>query len=263
LRGDCRLVFHCHSYLRQPYAAALAGISLAASRATVIASCRFVAEPLRPFIASNQIEVVYNGVGSVAAPIDRDWPRGRTTRLRIGMIGRIGPEKGQLEFVKAARILKSNYEFVVCGAPLFSDATSIRYLEQVRGFAAGLPIEFPGWCEDVHPVLSTLDLLVVPSGPGEATTRVILEAYAAGVPVVASNSGGIPEIVSDGETGFLAPPGDPAKLAARIAEVSKAPAELKRIAENAQHVWRERYTLVRYQGQIISALERIGSQAPR
>jgi len=92
---------------------------------------------------------------------------------------------------------------------------------------------------------------------------VILEAYAAGVPVVASNSGGIPEIVSDGETGFLAPPGDPAKLAARIAEVSKAPAELKRIAENAQHVWRERYTLVRYQGQIISALERIGSQAPR
>src|SRR5579872_435404 len=44
------LVFHCHSHLRQRYAAALAGISLAGARATVIASCRFVAEPLRPYV---------------------------------------------------------------------------------------------------------------------------------------------------------------------------------------------------------------------
>src|SRR5206468_10417372 len=122
----------------------------------------------------------------------------------------------QLEFVQAARMLPPDCRFIVCGAPLFSNPAAARYFELVREAAAGLPVEFMGWRDDIGAVLSELDLLVAPSAPVEATTRVILEAYAAGVPVVASASGGIPEIVRDGQTGFLTPPGDPAKLAARI-----------------------------------------------
>jgi glycosyltransferase involved in cell wall biosynthesis len=240
------LVFHCHSYLRQHYAAALAGLSLVSARATVIASCRFVAEPLSLYINST---VVYNGVAPGGSP------RPRPSLNRIGILGRIAPEKGQLDFLKAARLLPSNYQFVICGAPLFSNAAALSYFEQVREAAAGLPVEFLGWRDDVNAVLSDLDLLVVPSTPVEATTRVILEAFAAGVPVVAANSGGIPEIVSDGETGFLTPPSDPAKLAARIHDAMTNPSALHRVAENARRAVGERYSLEQYQSRIMSILE--------
>jgi glycosyltransferase involved in cell wall biosynthesis len=250
LSDSTPLVFHCHSYLRQRYAAALAGLSLVGARATVIASCRFIAEPLRLYINST---VIYNGVNGGADPPVRGRPPGRP---RIGILGRIAPEKGQLDFLEAARLLPPKYEFVICGAPLFSNASAQSYFERVREEAAGLPVEFLGWRDDVRTILSDLDLLVVPSAAGEATTRVILEAFAAGVPVVASSSGGIPEIVSDGDTGFLTPPSDPAKLAARIRDAMTNPAALQRVAENAQRVVREHYTLEQYQARVMSLLQR-------
>lgn len=247
------LVFHCHSYLKQRYAAALAGRSLA--NVQVIASCRFVLEPLRRYLKPGQIEVVYNGVEAVALP-----PRISRRPTAIGVIGRISPEKGQLEFVQAARLLPG-CRFVICGAALFSDASAARYRERVQECAAGLPIEFLGWRDDIGAVLSELDLLAVPSAPGEATTRVILEAYAAGVPVVASRSGGIPEIVTDGETGFLAEPGDAAALAARIGHALADRDVLRRVAENARRTWQDHYTLARYRSRVLAILERVGSSA--
>ena len=247
------MVFHCHSYLRHRYASALAGISLASARATVIASCRFVSEPLRPYVDST---IIYNGVTGVA-----DLEPARSSVNRIGVLGRISPEKGQLDFLKAARLLPPHYQYVIGGAPLFSNPAALSYFEQVRAQADGLPVEFLGWRDDVSAVLSTLDLLVVPSAPGEATTRVILEAFAAGVPVVATSSGGIPEIVSDGETGFLTPPCDPVRLAARIRDAAANPEALERIATNARRTVRERFTLSQYQQRVISILERVGSSA--
>jgi len=254
--SSAALVFHCHSYLGKGYTAALAGASL--SGATVTASCEFVLEPLRPFVGLGQIEVVYNGVSEPRLVARQSW-RGLGT-ARIGVIGRIAPEKDLLTFIEAARLLP-NCRFVICGAPLFGCRTAAQYFDRVRESATGLPVEFLGWRDDVGSVLSGLDLLVVPSSPAEATTRVILEAYAAGVPVVASASGGIPEIVRDGETGFLVPPGNPARLAARIREALADPARLRIIVANAHAAWRERFTLGEYQRRILNILERVGSRA--
>ena len=106
-------------------------------------------------------------------------------------------------------------EFVVCGDALFS---SPHYSRRVRAEAEGLPIEFTGWRDDIRDVLSTLDLVVVPSSRVEATTRVILEAFSAGIPVVAFRSGGIPEIVEDGVTGVLSAPTAP-DLASKLLEL--------------------------------------------
>src|SRR5205807_1178783 len=69
------MVFHCHSYLRQRYAAALAGMAL--SNARVIGSCRFVLEPLRPFVSAGRMDVVYNGVPVPPAVLPASLPSGR------------------------------------------------------------------------------------------------------------------------------------------------------------------------------------------
>ena len=109
--------------------------------------------------------------------------------------------------------------------------------------------------------MRSVDLLVIPSAPGEATTRVILEAYAAGIPVVASDSGGTSEVISDGETGFLVPASDPVKLAAKIRDVMVQPALRERVARNARCAWSKHYTLAGYQARVLSILESVGANA--
>ncbi|MBV9268653.1 MAG: glycosyltransferase family 4 protein [Acidobacteriaceae bacterium] len=117
--------------------------------------------------------------------------------------------------------------------------------------ARGLPIEFTGWQSDVKTIYSQLDILVVPSQSHEATTRVIPEAYSAGVPVVAFPSGGIPEIVQDGRTGFLCSDTTAKALAQRISEVlTMERSEIDSIVRTAQAEWERRFTLDKYKDQV-------------
>jgi glycosyltransferase involved in cell wall biosynthesis len=73
-------------------------------------------------------------------------------------------------------------------------------------------VTLPGFVADVRPLLAGADVLALPSA-AENCPLVVLQAMAAGVPVVASGVGGVPELVVDGETGLLVPPGDVAALA--------------------------------------------------
>ena len=251
-RGRVPAVFHAHSFLKQRYAVALAGWAVRSCRATVIASCEFVAGPLRRFVDPSRMHVVYNGV-----PDCGFQERRRAGGPRIAVVGRIAPEKGQQCFVEAAGVLAAthpDWRFVVTGSPLFGNREAETYFELLRREAAELPVEFTGWTDNVPAVLAGLDLLVAPSTGPEATTRVIPEAWSAGVPVVASRVGGIAEIVEDGQTGFLAEPGSPRALAERIGEVLSMPEQgLRKVTQAARTAYQERFTLERY-GQRIAEL---------
>ncbi|HEY4054501.1 MAG TPA: glycosyltransferase family 4 protein [Terriglobales bacterium] len=253
------LVFHCHSRLLQSSAVFLAGESLRFSRAQMIASCQYAAEPLRTYVDPYRLSVIYNGVAGTFRASHR--VPGRPPR--IGVIGRIEPEKGQLEFVRAAKLVANQLpecRFTVIGAPMFTGAD---YYNRVVAAAVGSPIEFCGWQEDVSQVYSTFDLLVVPSTRLEATTRVILEAYSAGVPVVAFPAGGIPEILKDGETGFLAEGSTARALAERILSVLRMhPTEINSVVVKAGRAWQEHYTLDRYRQQICDVLARCRRPLP-
>jgi glycosyltransferase involved in cell wall biosynthesis len=255
-RSGVPVLFHCHSLLRQRYAAWLAGRSLRSSNATVVASCRFVAQPLNRFVGLSRLYVVYNGVRE--SPYRRE-EIAEGGEWRIGVIGRIAPEKGQAEFLEAARLLlkfRQDCRFVICGDALSSDRTTAKYARKVRELSAGLPVEFTGWREDVYAVLRELDLLVVPSAPGEATTRVILEAYAAGVPVVATASGGIPEVLNNGETGYLVERFAPYAIANRMHAFLTTPrGERQEFSENARAAWRKRYSLERWRRRMVEIME--------
>jgi len=246
------VLFHSHSLLDGP-ARWLAGRSIARVRAATVAACRFVATPLLPYSGDRGIRVVYNGVRRISLP-----SRPPTGEFRIGLIGRISPEKGQADFLQAARILHHaapQCRFLICGAPLFSDPAAMQYCAALEALAAGLPVEFAGWTEEVESVFATLDLLVVPSTPVDATPRVILEAFAAGVPVLAFASGGIPELIEHGVTGFLVEERSPKALALAMLDAIESPIRLRQAAEKARAKARTEFSLERYRAQMIEAIE--------
>jgi glycosyltransferase involved in cell wall biosynthesis len=255
-RKGPRALFHSHSLL-DGNALRLAGRALTMARAAMVASCHFVASPLLRYAGDRGVRVVYNGVRLMAYS-----NRARVSgEFRMGVIGRISPEKGQAEFLRAARILHNQHKgapecrFLICGAPLFSNPAAMRYGAALQAAAEDLPAEFSGWTEDVEGVLAMLDLLVVPSTPVDATPRVILEAFAAGVPVLAFASGGIPEIVEHGATGFLVEERSPEALALAIRDLLRAPHRLRAVAENARAKARTDFSLERYRTQMMETIE--------
>jgi glycosyltransferase involved in cell wall biosynthesis len=250
----------------QRAAASLTRMALSKSGASVIATSRLAAEWLQGSAGPDLVSTIYNGVAGFGIS-----PRPRDAVRHIAILGRVSPEKGQLEFVRAARIAVQSLSrraagrtagraagqapglrFTVCGAPMFARD---EYFEQVRSEAAGLPVEFPGWTEDISAFLATVDLLVVPSSPVDNIPRVILEAFAAGVPVLAFASGAIPELIRHQETGLLVHQRTPEDLAEAMLSAARSCGQLNRIIMRAHRAWQERYTLRRFQSEVSEAVE--------
>jgi glycosyltransferase involved in cell wall biosynthesis len=112
---------------------------------------------------------------------------------------------------------RPDVRFLLIGAALFGEEEYERKL-RVLTIELGLSdaVEFAGFRTDIHEHIAQLDIVVHASTTGEPFGQVIIEAMAAGKPVVATNGGGVPEIVLDGETGLLVPMGDPAAMADAI-----------------------------------------------
>jgi len=249
-------LFHAQSYLPRGGMRAVSGWALRRLEAGVVACCNFVAGPWKPYLAPCSPSVVFNGVRGPDRPL-----HGRHAGPpKVGCVGRISPEKGQLEFLAAAAIIHRalpECRFLVYGAALFSREAA-RYAAQVNSAARGLPVEFPGWAADVYAALADLDVLLVPSTGLEGMPLTILEAFAAGVPVVAFRAGGIPEIVDDGRTGILVD--SVAQMAeSAVSLLTGDPARRRSIAAAARQSWSTRFTAERWQLQVISEIERVAS----
>lgn len=242
------VVFHSHSLVSQPAARTACGFALRQAGARIVANCRFVAAQWLRFAGEERVKVIYNGVAGPAAPVAREASGGPA----IGCIGRIAPEKGQLEFVRVASLIQREVpqcRFGIYGAPMIADPS---YEREVRSAARGLPVEFAGWSGDAYGALAGLDLLLVPSASTEATTRVIPEAFAAGTPVIAFASGGIPEIVEHGRTGLLVKGVE--EMAAAAVELLEDLARREAMAAAARDAWRGRFTLEKWQKSVLNLL---------
>ncbi len=147
---------------------------------------------------------------------------------RIGYVGRLAPQKRADLLVEAFGRMREPASLVVVG-----DGPD---RERVHGLAAGLPrVHLTGFVEHtaVPAVLASLDVLVLPSAYEEMGS-VLTEAMASGLPVVASDVGGIPEVVRDGQTGLLVPPGDVAALAAALDRLAADPGLRARLSAGAR-----------------------------
>ena len=168
-----------------------------------------------------KISVIHNGIEMTEAPRQGDAIR---RELGIGSdhpvvttVAVLRPGKGIDILLEAAvRVIRTlpDAVFVVVGDGPMREQW--RRLSDDLGIAAS--IRWTGFRRDVPAILDASDLFALPT-LADAFPTVVLEAFAAGVPVVASDVGGIPEIVEDGLTGQLIPAGDPAALAEAITTV--------------------------------------------
>lgn len=138
----------------------------------------------------------------------------------IGLIGRISPWKGQHVFVRAASIILKRFpdaRFQIIGSSLFNETDyEHRVRELVVCLGLSKSVAFLGFREDIPQIISGLSILVHASTSGEPFGQVIIEGMAAGKPVVATNGGGVPEIVLDKVTGLLVPMNDAAAMAGAV-----------------------------------------------
>lgn len=166
--------------------------------------------------------------------------RSNSETLRVGMVGRIASWKGQDVFLSAfARAFPRGLEqAVIVGSALFPDDQEFaaRLFRLAHELGIGPRVEFVGFTEDVAAELSRLHILVHASILPEPFGQVVAEGMGAGLPVVAAAAGGPAELIEDGVSGLLYPPGDVRSLAVLLGNLAKSPELRERLGEAGRAV---------------------------
>ncbi len=255
IRPAPRIVRTVHNtedfYTRLPYAPIARASTVGADRVIVISDAVG--------------EFVRDAVGLPAARMDRiyygldpaDWPVATNGHARlssgapaqrrptIAVIARLAPQKGHRVLLDALPAIVQRVPDVLVrlvGHEELSTTAELRAYAEMRGVADR--VHFEGFRSDVASVLGQADVMVLPS-LWEGFGLVLLEAMAVGKPVVASAVGPVPEVVVDGETGLLVPPGQPEPLAAAIVRILTEPDLAARLGRAGRERVGERFTLDR------------------
>jgi glycosyltransferase involved in cell wall biosynthesis len=210
---------------------------IAATATTVVANSRYTAASVRAAAPAAHLEVVHN-------PVDLDrWDPARIDRARaraglgpagtrevlLGVVAQLSPWKGQDTAIEALRLLCEEgvdaHLLLIGSAKFVASATRFdnqTYVAALRARIAACGLEdrvsWLGEREDVPELVRALDILLLPSEQ-EPFGRALIEAMALGVPVLATNVGGPPEIVQDGREGYLLAPREPAAWAHAVQRI--------------------------------------------
>lgn len=176
-----------------------------------------------------------------------DTPAKEAGTKIVGLIGRICPWKGQHIFVEAAERVLAVYpstRFQIIGAAMFNDQPyekQLRATIEQRGL--GGQIELTGFQEDVGRAIRALNIVVHASTIGEPFGQTIVQGMACGKPVIATDGGGVPELLVHGQTGILVPMGDAASMAAAICQLLGAEAKARQMGESGFQRVLEHFTI--------------------
>jgi glycosyltransferase involved in cell wall biosynthesis len=213
-RAGVPILWHLHDFLPLRRARRFL-IRLAECAADgVVAVSHAVAAELR----RHDAVIVPNGIEWAPAPV------GRRERNLVLFVGRLDPEKRPADFVELAsrcRPIWPDIRFVVAGAAspgLEAFEADLRARARRSGVFTEDYLTFAGLVTDIRPLFRTALALVVPS-EREPFGLVALEAMREGIPVVGTTGGGLDDIVVDGRTGYLVPPGDVGALQGRLSEL--------------------------------------------
>jgi glycosyltransferase involved in cell wall biosynthesis len=207
----------------------------------------------REGLPASSVRVIENGIDLAAyPPVDEAVRSAARAALGIGvgervatMVAALRPEKAHEVLFAAVRALRD--DGVACRVLIAGDGERRRALEEAAralGIAEG--VCFLGVRADVARLLHASDVVVLPSrAVVETLPLAVIEAMAAGIPVIASAVGSVPELVRDGDTGFLIPPADEVALAHRLGYVFEDPARAAAVARRGCDAVRGRYAIER------------------
>jgi glycosyltransferase involved in cell wall biosynthesis len=177
--------------------------------------------------------------------------------IAAGFAGRLEPQKGVRYLIKAARALPEDVPWKIL---VFGEGAKRQKLESlVRSFQLGKRVRFMGTVENTASVFPGLDVFILPS-LWEGLPNAVIEACASAVPVVATEVGGVKEIIRDGQSGFLVPPRDSKALAEKMTRLIQDEALRKRMGKAARDfvlaVFDVRTVVLAYQDLYRRAMER-------
>jgi glycosyltransferase involved in cell wall biosynthesis len=195
----------------------------------IVANCQAAADRLTNVegVPAHKVSVIPNGV-TIDAPDTAERRRPR----RVVTIANLRPEKGLDVLLRAAALVARTFadaRFELVGAGPERD--SLEALSHELGLRE--VVSFAGHREDVAARLAAADVCVHPSR-SEAFPNAVLEAMAAGLPVIASGVGGVLELIRDGRTGLVVPAGDHESLARAICRVMDDPSLARSLGESAR-----------------------------
>ncbi len=185
--------------------------------------------------------------------------------ILIGMAGRVTRWKGQEILARAAKLILKNHtkvKFAAVGG-VFENETFYmeRFKEQVRSLGIAEHFIINDFRADMPSVFAAFDIFVLPSTLPEPFGLVVIEAMAAGRPVVATAPGGPSETVLEGETGYLVRPSDPDHLATALDDLLSDPEKCARMGEAGRRRACDMFDLRRYVSDFENLYERLLSQA--
>jgi lipopolysaccharide heptosyltransferase II len=237
------LVTTCHGYYQKHFFSVVMGW---AKRVIVLSNV----------IARHMIEdfsVPHERIKLVPRSVDlekfkyRDPKDKRKEDFNVGIIGRITPLKGHLHFIKAmariSRLVPRLKIWIVGDAPASKEAYKEELQILVRRLGLWHCTEFLGTQRDIPGILENLDLVVLATTTHEAFGRVVVEAQACGVPVVATKVGGVIDIIEDGKNGLLVPPADAKSMAEAIMRIYRDTQFARELAQNAYAKVKEKYNV--------------------
>lgn len=207
-----------------------------------------------------RICTVHNGIHlRHSAPIDRDAARRalgfQDSDLVVGAVGRLAPQKGFVYLIRALpRLLASlpSARIVIAGdGPLEAELR----LEAVRNGVAGL-VDFLGFRSDIPAVLAAVDVVAQPS-LWEGLSISLIEALAAGKPVVTTDIDGNREVIDDNVTGLLVPPAEPVALAEALRNLLTNPSLARALGDNARREASARFSEQRMVDENLAAYDRV------
>ncbi|MGA7055735.1 MAG: glycosyltransferase [Mycobacterium sp.] len=186
----------------------------------------------------DKIRIIYNGVDPAQFSISTD--RGVRAEFGfaeddpvVGIVAMLRPEKDHVSFLRAARTVVDELpraRFLIIGdGPMRAQLEALCTELQLT-----MNVHFAGSRDDVARLLQAIDVFVLSSVTVECFPISLLEAMACARPAVCSAVGGIPEMINDGETGYLVPPKDPQQLAARLGRLLRDPVTARRMGRAAR-----------------------------
>ena len=213
--SNVNVIAHCHDDFKEDSL----GKVMRAVYLLLLDRILAVSEKVKKFFsdngrASTKVITVYNGIdadvfnpGKVDEGIRMELGLGKNT-IVIGIVGSVDNNKGQRYLIDAVSEMKaqglSAVNVIICGKG--PEEENLKNYVRSKGLTN--EVLFLGYRRDIPRVMKILDVLVIASVTIEACPLTAIEAMSMQLPVIATNIGGLPELIDDGKSGILVPPGD-------------------------------------------------------